>query len=56
VISDRVERFRFSLPDVTQRYRFDTPFTQSVATVRFEVDRSTSGNVGFRDVEVLEEV
>lgn len=53
VISDRDERFSFSLPDATQSYRFDTPFTQPVATMLFEVDSSTGGNVGFRDVDVL---
>lgn len=51
--SDQGESYSFSLPDATQSYRFDTPFAQPVETMRFEVDTSTGGNVGFRDVDVL---
>lgn len=53
VTSNTGENFRFTLPDAAQSYRFDTPFMQPVSTLRFDVDASTGGNVGLRDLDAL---
>lgn len=53
VTSDMGESFSFTLPDASQAYRFDTPFTLPVSSIRLDVDTSTGGNVGLHDFDVL---